>query len=374
MTGTAAPTRRSPGLRIGSVAGVPVYLGRTWPIIVVVIVALFGPNLAASRPDLGAGAYAVALAFALLLLVSVLAHEAAHAVVGRLCGYQVARVVADFWGGHTAYNSSDSTPGGSALVAVAGPVANGVLAGAGVVVLPLLPPDIPTLLGSAFVWANAFVAAFNLLPGLPLDGGYLVDALVWKVTGSRERGMIAAGWGGRLLTVALVLAVVGWPLLQGDPPSLFTVVWAWLLGWFLWMGASNAVRTGKARLLLSTITIGSVWRPATEVPAAVPVGQVLSHHGRLIDLDRTTLVVIDEDGRARGVVDPAAVRRIPEGHRDGTPVSAGAQGRPAGWVVAGDPAEPITEVVATMQELRISSVAVRTGSGRVEGIIHAGDL
>uniref|UniRef100_UPI0012646555 site-2 protease family protein n=1 Tax=Segeticoccus rhizosphaerae TaxID=1104777 RepID=UPI0012646555 len=253
------------GLRIGSIAGVPVYLGRTWPVIVLIVVATFGPSLSRARPELGWQAYAVALVYALLLLFSVLFHEAAHAVVGRWRGYQVSRIVADLWGGHTAYDTADSTPGSSALVSVAGPVANGILALVGWWITPMLTGDIPHLLGLALLWTNGFVALFNLLPGLPLDGGFLVDSLVWKITGSREKGMIAAGWCGRAVTAGVLVWVIILPLAHGEQPSLFTIIWGGFIGAFLWAGATQAIRAGRSRQVLERIAIGSVWRPAGSV-------------------------------------------------------------------------------------------------------------
>ena len=89
------------------------------------------------------------------------------------------------------------------------------------------------LLGLALVWTNGFVALFNMLPGLPLDGGFLVDSLVWKVTGSREQGMIAAGWCGRAVTVAVLVWVVVVPLARGQQPSLFTIIWGGFIGAFI---------------------------------------------------------------------------------------------------------------------------------------------
>ena len=236
---TIPPSQPSPGLKVATLGGVPVYIGRTWPVIAVIIVVTFGPSISRSRPDLGIRAYLVAAAFSVLLLVSVLAHEAAHAVVATRFGYRVNRVVADLWGGHTAYDTAQSRPGPSALVAVVGPAANGAIALAGWLLADRVPGGVPALLVGAVVWTNGFVALFNLLPGLPLDGGFLVDALVWRVTGNRDLGLIAAGWCGRVVTVL----VLGWalllPFLRGYPPSLFTVVWAGVIGAFLWGGADQ---------------------------------------------------------------------------------------------------------------------------------------
>ena len=123
-----APT--SYGWRIGSIAGAPVYLGKSWPVIAAAVVFIFAPQVAAVRPDQGmAYAYGVAALYALLLLISVLVHEAAHALVAQQAGYEVNRIVVHLLGGHTIYDSGGTRPGASALVAASGPVSNLVLAG-----------------------------------------------------------------------------------------------------------------------------------------------------------------------------------------------------------------------------------------------------
>src|ERR1035437_10049176 len=172
---TEDSTRQAPGWRIATIGGVPVYIGKSWPFIALFVVAIFGPSIASNHPDLGLGAYAVAAGYAVLLLVSVFAHEASHAVLLTRLGYLVNRVLADLWGGHTAYETSAARPGASALVAIAGPAANALLAAAGWLAMPAFPDGIASTLVYALVLTNAFVAGFNLLPGLPLDGGFLVD-------------------------------------------------------------------------------------------------------------------------------------------------------------------------------------------------------
>jgi Zn-dependent protease len=321
---------------------VPVYIGRSWPIIAVIIVVMYGPQIASNRPDLGLGAYLVAMAYAGLLLLSVLAHEAAHAVVATRSGYRVNRVVADLWGGHTAYDSSTARPGASALVAIAGPGANAVLALAGWLALPHISGDIAYLLVNEMLFTNAFVAAFNLLPGLPLDGGFLVDSLVWRITGKRESGLIAAGWCGRVVTILVVLIFVGRPLLNGQPPDLFNLIWAFFIGAFLWVGATNAIRSGRGSRLLAGIRIDSVWRRAASLPPRASAAQALE------------LRLSGPGGTA--VVTSLMLRQ------------------PDGWVVEATPDQSIATVVGAMQRLEIGAVPVRGPGGRIEGIVLAGDL
>jgi Zn-dependent protease len=369
---TTPPSQPSPGLKVATLGGVPVYIGRTWPVIAIIIVATFGPSISSSRPDLGIRAYLVAAAFSVLLLFSVLAHEAAHAVVATRFGYRVNRVVADLWGGHTAYDTAQSRPGPSALVAVVGPAANGAIALAGWLLADRVPGGVPALLVGAVVWTNGFVALFNLLPGLPLDGGFLVDALVWRITGNRDLGLIAAGWCGRVVTVLVLAWALLLPFLRGEPPSLFTVVWAGVIGAFLWGGATNAIRTGRARSALAAITIGSVWRRASSLPVASSVEDAWAL--RASGLGGAAVVVVAEDGTALGLVDDDALRGVPEEARQVTPVMAAVRRQPAGWVVDGEPDAAITPVVEAMQTLQVGAVPVRLRSGRIEGIVLAGDL
>src|SRR5690606_31508822 len=114
---------------------------------------------------------------------------------------------------------------------VAGPLVNLVLGGA------LLAAAQPLLAGTgltqravgvlvaAMASANLVVAAFNLVPGLPLDGGQLLAALVWRISGRQHTGTVAAAWVGRALALGLVAWAVLVPLATGRRPELFTLLW-----------------------------------------------------------------------------------------------------------------------------------------------------
>ncbi|GAB3497402.1 zinc metalloprotease [Flexivirga lutea] len=314
-----------PGWQLGTLRGVPIYLGRTWPIIAVVIIVTFGPQVRNAYPDLGGTAYFVAFLYTLLLLLSVVAHEAAHALVGQWRGYHVRRVVADLWGGHTAYETDDSSPMSSALVAVVGPLANAVLALAGWLALHAVADDreVAKLLIGAFVFTNGFVAVFNLLPGMPLDGGFILDAVVWRLTGSRTAGLLVAGWCGRVLAVAMVCWTVVLPLVRGETPQAYYVLWSVLIAGFLWFGASGAVARARSGRLFARVRVGDVLRPTVVVPDATPVGQL--PHG-------TDVVVVDPRGMPWGVI--AAVDLQHAGRTDLQTVRAAALARvqPAGWI------------------------------------------
>ncbi|MDY6055397.1 site-2 protease family protein [Micrococcus sp.] len=249
-----------PGLPLGRIAGAPVYLSPAWVLIAAVVMLTFGPQVRRLLPSLGAGAYLVALGYAVILAVSVLVHEAAHAMVGRAQGLPAEEVVLTLWGGHTQFRGLHTTPLGSVATALAGPASNLALAGLAWAALGLTEAaglidgrGVASLLLQMTVWANVLLAAFNALPGLPLDGGRMVESAVWAATGSRDRGTEAAGWSGRVLALAVPALAVGLPLLRGDAPDLLVAALALWVGLMLWQGAGRAVAVGRRRRLLDDL-------------------------------------------------------------------------------------------------------------------------
>src|SRR3954470_18634774 len=259
-----------PGLPLGRFLGAPVYLAPSWFVIALVVVVLFAPTVERSAAVGPPASYAIAVLYAVLLLLSVLVHEFAHAAAARSLGLPVHAIVANLWGGHTQFGDESPTPGRTALVAVAGPLANAALTLLGLVVLrsDLAPfGSVSRLLVVALVWSNGFVAAFNLAPGLPLDGGRVVESLVWGVTRRRSTGTLVAGWCGRVVAVAVVLFLVLRPLLLGVVPDLFTLVWSVLIAAMLWQGATAAIAVAQVRSRAGRLRLGDLVDPATGLPA-----------------------------------------------------------------------------------------------------------
>ncbi|MGV1008797.1 MAG: site-2 protease family protein [Dermatophilaceae bacterium] len=365
---------RSYGWLLGRVHGIPVYLGRAWPIIALVVVVTFGPTVELGSRSLG---YAVAAGYAVLLLLSVLAHEAGHAVVARRVGARVDRVVADLWGGHTVFDSGELRPGSAALVAVAGPTANLAVAALAWGLAQGVRSAVPYLLLWALFVTNLFVAGFNLLPGLPLDGGFVVDAVVWKVTGNRATGMVFAGWLGRILTVLVALWFVAEPMLRGRSPSLVTMVWVGLIGAFLWTGATQAIRAGAARHSIQSVRVGQLLKPVAVV-AGHGSGQsvVLALH------DAPTAeraVLVDPHGEPLGFVDTTALASVPMERLDQVPAMSFLLRPPVGWVVRAEPGDDTFSLVRAFSGFGPgaaigSAVLVVDRAGRPVGTVAVGDL
>ncbi|CAN7438607.1 site-2 protease family protein [Knoellia sp. LjRoot47] len=353
----AAPSETtSRGFVIARVGGVPVQIGASWLLLAAFITFI----VASGSSEPGVRKYLLGLGYAVALLVSVLVHEGAHAATARFAGLPVHRVVADLWGGHTAYDPRLSTPGKAALIAVAGPVANFALAAVAWVVSVALGDGTAGELVFVMAFVNVLLGGFNLLPGLPLDGGQLVDALVWRITGRREKGLIAAGWTGRLVTVGVILWFVVRPLLSGDEPALTSIIWMALIAMFMWQGATAAIRTGQAREMLGRGTVAQVVQP-------VPV---LRPHDVLEAAAATggCAVVVDGAGRPAALSLPEDAAGVPRERWSTTPVSAVARVQPETWVAQTQRGDDLTAVVTAIQETQ-SSVVVAVEEGRVLGLV-----
>lgn len=316
MTQPQPSQDRPRGWVVGRVAGAPVVLAPSSLLGAVVLTLVFAPSLA----GLGSRAYVVAAAFVVLLFASVLVHELAHGLVARRRGQQPRAFVLTLWGGHTTFSGPDPGPATTALVAVVGPVANLLLAAVFLGLARVAPA------GSLGEWlmysgalSNGFVGAFNLVPGLPLDGGRILQAAVWAGTKDRNTGSVVAGWCGRVVAIGTLGLALGVPLAGGSSPSLFTIAWAALIAAFLWSGASQSIAAGHRGKQVDTLSVHTVGRPAVGVPYDVTVLEAGLRAQAAGALD---VVLLAPDGRPAAFVDTAAAASVPAEAVATTPVQA----------------------------------------------------
>jgi Zn-dependent protease len=326
-----ADTQERSGIRLGSVVGVPVILQRSWFVVAGVLMLLVGPQVTSFVPSVqGAAAYAVALAFAGLLLASVFLHELAHALVARAVGTPPTDIVLDLWGGHTAFAREVPTAGRSILVAAVGPLTNGLIAALAFLALgSVRPGGVAEVLALLLAWSNGFVAVLNALPGLPLDGGRVLEGVVWAATGARTTGTSVAGWCGRIVAVGVVGWLVGLPLVRGQRPGVVTVVWVLAVAWMLWQGASQAIRYAGWLRIAASVNAGRLMTPAVTVPSTATVADArAASHTQPADRPVPCVVVLDIYGRPAGVLDDAAFGSVPPQRADLVGVGAVARTLP----------------------------------------------
>jgi len=307
-------------IALGRVWGVPVLLSPSWFIVAALLTITFAPVVTDRVPDIGVWAYPVAFVFAVLLYASVFVHELGHVVVARSFGLPVRRITLNLLGGLSEITEEPPTPAKEFAVSAIGPVVSLALGGAGVIALRTLSLDgIPEVLVFQLTVANLFVGVFNLLPGLPLDGGRVVRAGVWAVTGRASTGTKAAAWAGRVVALLVVALPFLVSLPSGGRPSLFSVVWAALIAAFVWAGSTQALRAVAIDERMPTIDPRRLSRRAVPVAAATPLALGLQ---QMAAAGARSMVVVDGDGKPIALVNESAVAAVPIERRPWVNVSS----------------------------------------------------
>jgi Zn-dependent protease len=365
----ARPPRRDArlGLVVARPFGIPVYISPYWLIFAVVLVIMYatGPetNLVSTQSR-----YIVAAAFVLLLYLSVLVHELAHCVVARGFGLPVRRVLLYPLGGYSEIEQEPSSPGREALISVAGPVVSLAIAGVGYVIAKAIHPGLVHQLVAQLFFANLIVGIFNLLPGLPLDGGRIFRAGVWKVTGRQVTATMTAAWAGRVLAVLLVaLALYS----QRQSTSFISLYWLWLLviAGFIWIQSTQAIRAARIRERLPAVSARALARHAIPVAANLPLAEAVR---RAQAAGARALVIVDHEGTPTALVSESAVQATPEERRP--------------WIEAGSLARTLSpemvlsanlsgmDLIKAVQQAPASEYLLIEPSGQVYGVLSAADL
>jgi Zn-dependent protease/CBS domain-containing protein len=329
--GPAGPaTRRL--LHVGGFRGVPVYFAPSWVLIATLITITYNGVIY----DLVDGishstAYVAAFGFAVLLALSVLAHELGHTAVSLAVGKPVQRVVIFLLGGVSEIDGEIERARDELLIAVAGPLVSLGLAGASGLAHSLVPGgSVAAVLLSLMAWSNLVVAVFNLLPGLPLDGGRALRAAVWRLTRSWMTGTRIAAWGGRVIAVLVAGAAVALDV-DGVNRGVGTGVFGVAVGAFIWIGATQALRFAEMQNRLPLLSTRSLLRQGLLVQADVPVAEALR---RAEQSNARGLVVIDAAEQPRAIVDEIRLGALPADRRPWVTVSEVARPLEPGMVLS----------------------------------------
>ncbi|MEU9031979.1 site-2 protease family protein [Streptomyces sp. NPDC048383] len=328
---------------MGRPFGVPVYVSPSWFLVAALITWVFGDQLDQILPDLGPVRYLVSLFFAVAFYASVLVHELAHTLAALRYKLPVRRIQLQFFGGVSEIEKESETPGREFVLAFVGPLLSLALAGIFYLGMKAVDPaTVPGVLLAGLMISNLLVAAFNLLPGLPLDGGRMLRAVIWGITGKPMAGTIAAAWVGRGLAVAVLL---GLPLLThtgilgnrtdeiGGMNTVMDALLAAILAAIIWTGAGNSLRMARLREHLPELRARALTRRAIPVENATPLSEALR---RANAAGARALVVVDGLGDPTAIVRETAIASVPEHRRPWVAVSTLAQDLTDGMKVSAE--------------------------------------
>lgn len=296
-------------IRVGQLFGIPFFINPSWFLILVLGTFSFSGGFSNLPGITGFGATLLGLITTLLLFASVVAHELGHSLVAMSQGIEVKSITLFIFGGLAMLEKDAETPWQSLAIAIAGPLVSialfilfTILGGAG------LPLPLPVLLVLApLATINLVLAIFNLIPGMPLDGGNILRAIIWKITGNPNKGLLYASRVGQAfgwLAIGLgVLAVLG--------ISPVGSLWTAFIGLFLLQNAGMSAQSAQVQDKLDHYTAQDAIIPHSPIaPATMNLREFVNNY--VIGQPQwQQFVITDAAGKVWGTLATDALKTIP---------------------------------------------------------------
>jgi Zn-dependent protease/CBS domain-containing protein len=353
-------------MAIARLFGIEIRVSVAWAVLAAILTMLGAEQAAITSPALAVPLqWVVGGLVALGFLVSVVAHELAHSLVGRRLGVASTVIVLGFIGGIAPHSIQARRPSDELAIALAGP---GLSLGLALVVLPI---GLVVALSGAGLGAvaggllligvlNLFLGLVSLLPGMPLDGGRVVRALAWAHSGNQDRAGRLAARVGRLVgwtTIGIGLAMAIANLVT---PGILVLSLGWLIG----TGSKTMDRRLDLEILLRGATVGEAM--LSDGPRVAPHLTVDTFADRFSGPDAVSALPVVEDGRVLGVIGKKRLQRLGRRRLGATRAEDVMVVPPQAPILA--PGDPLWDVVDTLNASGLDGLAVVDG-GLFAGMI-----
>ena len=353
-------------IRVGSLFGIPFYINPTWFLVLGLVTWSYGEGLAAQFPYLpGASPFLLGLVTALLLFSSVLAHELGHSFVAIKQGIKVDSITLFIFGGLASLEKESETPAAAFWVAIAGPAVSLVLFG------------ILTTLGFAahltgpvaaitavLAGINLSLGLFNLIPGLPLDGGNILKAIVWKVTGNQYKGVKIAsivGQGFGWVAIASGLLPI---VLNGS----FDNVWNLLIGSFLLQNAGKSAQYARVQERLTGLTVADAVTPNSPMIHEDITLREFVDQRTLTGSNWQKFLVTNESGHLVGELALDALKDVRSDRWAHTAVSEIMQSIEPSTIIISD--RPLLQAIEQLESKKVTTLSVTNHDGVLLGLLE----
>jgi Zn-dependent protease len=352
-------------IRIGNLFGIPFFINPSWFLILGLITLTYGSELRQFPELQGILPWILGLFAAILLFASVLAHELGHSFAAIAQGIQVRSITLFIFGGLATLEKESETPLQSFLVAIAGPLVSVLLFVIFTIIETSLHLSEPlSAVISLLAYINLVLALFNLIPGLPLDGGNVLKSIVWKITGNPNKGVIFAGRVGQVfgwLAVTIgVLAVLGI-----SPIGSF---WTLLIGGFLLQNAGFAAQSATVQEKLSKYTAEDAVIPNSPIVTGnLSLREFVNDYVIGKNQWRKFLVTNDR-GHLLGAIATEDLKQIPTSQWTERLVEELTQPLDTITVIKSD--RSLLEVVQLIEKEKIGEIAVVRENGVVVGLLE----
>lgn len=357
-----------PSVKLGRVAGIDIGLHYTWLLIAVLIAGSFAGYFSEMNPEWKTRVtWSAAILISLLFFGSIVLHELAHALVAKAYGIPIRTITLFALGGVAHIEKNTATPAAEFWMGIAGPVMSGVVGflcawlvvwlDAGAATVEMSAP-VAVLLSLSSL--NFMLAVFNLIPGFPLDGGRILRALLWRITGDEDRATRFSARVGQ--GIALALFGLGlWEFLAVDSIS---GLWLGLLGWFLLDAATSSYLQVEILTNLRGIRVGDVMsNDCTIVQADTSLQRFADEY--VLKTGRRCYAVEDR-GTITGLITPADLARMERSRWGNTTIEQVTH--PLNQLRSVSPDTPVAEALQTMGREDVNQLPV-IEAGRMEGVL-----
>ncbi len=353
-------------IRVGNLFGIPFYIHPSWFLVLGLVTWSYSSGLAAQFPQLSVGlALLLGLMTALMLFASVVAHELGHSFVAIGQGIDVKSITLFIFGGLASLEKESKTPGEAFWVAIAGPLVSLLLCGivTAIGVTTAASGPLAAILG-VLASVNLALALFNLIPGLPLDGGNILKALVWKITGNPYKGVTFASRVGQIFGWVAILSGVLPLLLFGN----FGNFWNLLVGFFLLQNAGNAAQFARVQEKLTGLTAEDAVTHDSPIVSGNLSLREFADERVISGQNWHRFLVTDDDGQLVGAIAVDNLRTIPTVMWSETQVKEVMRPITESTTVQSD--QPLLEVMQLLEQQKLSVLPVIRENGVLVGILE----
>jgi Zn-dependent protease/CBS domain-containing protein len=354
--------------RLGRIGGIEIGVNWSWLVVVALLVwTLASGVFPSTNPGLSDGTHlAMAIVATVLFFCSLLLHELGHAMQARRDGMEIDGITLWLFGGVARFKGMFPSAGAEFRIAIAGPLVSLLL---GVIfVLIALIPGLPQAVDGVVSWLgyiNLSLLVFNLIPALPLDGGRLLRAILWKAQGEFDRATRLAADVGRGFGYLFIAGGVALFVFQGS----FSGAWLAFIGWFLLQAATAEARYVLVRHALGGLRVRDLMTPdPVSVPPELTLGEFMD---KVVWERRHTTYPVVEDGRAVGLLPFRCVAEVPRGEWDERRVRDCMVGRDHVPVL--DPEDEAADALAELSAGNLNRGLVLSGD-RLVGLLSITDL
>ena len=353
-------------IRIGKLFGIPFYINPSWFLVLGLVTWTYGSGLATAFPYLGNGlALLLGLITALMLFASVVAHELGHSFVAIRQGIDVKSITLFIFGGLASLEKESETPSEAFWVAIAGPLVSLMLWGIfETISMTTATSEVFSVILGAIASVNLVLCLFNLIPGLPLDGGNILKAIVWKITGNPNKGVVFASRVGQVFGWVAIASGLLPLLLVGS----FANFWNLLIGFFLLQNARNAAQVARVQEQLTSLTAADLVASHSPIVSGELTLRELADEQILSERKWYRYLVTDNDAQLLGAISLDSFRSIPKQLWSETLTKEVTGPIAESSIVQAD--RPLLEVMQLIEKHKLSALTVIHDNGVLVGILE----